>query len=68
MLKTSLLFYKIYKLQGSSVSQPLYADPVYLFTICLFIFLCKYDCKIDHKNKSSGNYTKLTNKRKNHRK
>ena len=34
----------------------------------LFIFLCKYNCKIYHKNKSNGNYTKLTNKQKNHRK
>ena len=34
----------------------------------LFIFLCKYNCKIDHKSKNKGNYTKLTNKWKNHRK
>ena len=34
----------------------------------LFIFLCKYNCKIDHQSKSNDNYTKLTNKRKNHRK
>ena len=26
----------------------------------LFIFLCKYNCKIEHKTKSNGNYTKLT--------
>ena len=41
MLKTSLLFYKTYKLQGSSVSQLLYADHVYLFTISLFYL---YSC------------------------
>ena len=34
----------------------------------LFILLYKYNCKIDHKSKSNGNYKKLTNKRKNHRK
>ena len=34
----------------------------------LFIFLCKYNCKIHHKSKSNDNYRKLTNKRKNHRK
>ena len=34
----------------------------------LFTFLCKYNSKIDHKSKSNGNYKKLTNKRKNHRK
>ena len=27
-----------------------------------FIFLCKYNCKINHKSKSIDNYTKLTNK------
>ena len=30
----------------------------------LFIFLCKYNCKVYHKSKS--NYRQLTNKRKNH--
>ena len=34
----------------------------------LFIFLCNCNRKIDHKSKSNGNYTKLTNKRKNNRK
>ena len=32
----------------------------------LSIFLCKYNCKIDHKGIIIGNYTKLTNKQKNH--
>ena len=34
----------------------------------LFIFLCKYNCKIDNKSKNNDNYIKLTNKRKDHRK
>ena len=34
----------------------------------LFIFLCKFNRKIDHKSKSNGNYSKLRYKRKNHRK
>ena len=46
---------------------PLPLDPVrrsclliYSISI-LFIFLWKYNCKIVHKSKSNGNYTKLTN-------
>ena len=31
-----------------------------IYSIILFIFLCKYNCKIEHKTKSNGNYTKLT--------
>ena len=33
-----------------------------------FIFMYKYNYKIDRKSKCNRNYTKLTNKRKNHRK
>ena len=50
------------------------APPALVFGHCLliysifisFIFLCKYNCKIDHKTKNNSSYKKLTNKRKNH--
>ena len=44
---------------------PLVRGPCLLIysILILFIFLCKYNRKIDHKSKNTGNYTKLTNGR-----
>ena len=53
-------------LDGPSAPSPC-TQTLFTYSIfILFIFLCKYNHKIDHKSKSNGNYTKLTNKQKNY--